>query len=101
MTDVTQEPGLDAAGLEDALDAAIREWMAGRDQSADGFRRRMLAAIADADVDYEVWQNGGMVASSTSLPDAHHYAAMYSQDGPVEIIKATTIRAPLAQGESR
>lgn len=48
----------------------------------------------NADVEYEVVsESGEFCASSTSLPDAQHYAAVYGQDGPVEIIEV--IRAPL------
>ena len=71
------------------------------------YERRILSALAhppaqagavteaEPDVDYEVWQNGGMVASSSNLSDAKHYAAVYSQDGPVEIVEAATFRRPL------
>lgn len=51
---------------------------------------------SDVQVEYEVWQDGMMVASSSDLPDARHYVMMYEQDGPCEIIVATTTRAPLS-----
>ena len=35
--------------------------------------------------DYEIWQGGVCVAKSSDLPDALHYALIYSQDGPVFI----------------
>lgn len=43
-------PALPAAGelSDEAIDAAIREWMSGDDRTADGFRVRMRAAIRAA-----------------------------------------------------
>lgn len=47
-------------------------------------------SIAD-DYTFEVWQEGLPVAEASArnradaLREAHHYAAMYGQDGPVEI----------------
>lgn len=49
-------------------------------------------ATGEFDVDYEVHQDGIMVASSTCHKDAEHYAAVYAQDGPVEL--KTCIRIP-------
>lgn len=43
------------------------------------------------DVEFEVWQDGIPVASAaardrdTALREARHYAAVYGQDGPVEV----------------
>jgi hypothetical protein len=42
-------------------------------------------APTDAEITYEVWQNDMIVATSTDLEDASHYAAVYSQDGPVKV----------------
>lgn len=40
------------------------------------------------DIEYEIMQNDEIVAGSTSLSEAKHYALVYSQDGaPVEIWK--------------
>src|SRR5690606_10580951 len=36
-------------------------------------------------ITYEIWQDDMMVASSTDPKDASHYAAVYSQDGPVKV----------------
>src|SRR5690606_15010052 len=47
------------------------------------------------EVDYEVICNGEWVAGSTDLNDAKHYAAVYSQDGKIEIVEARTYRRPL------
>jgi len=44
---------------------------------------------------FEIWQDGLPVAEASSseravaLREIHHYAAMYGQDGPVEIIEVT------------
>jgi len=35
--------------------------------------------------EYRLIQDGMVVAGSTSLADIRHYAAVYSQDGPVRI----------------
>ncbi len=43
------------------------------------------------DIEYELWQDGVMVASVSASNEAdaqreiNHYALMHSQDGPVEI----------------
>ena len=42
------------------------------------------AMVMVPQIDYEVWQNGGMVASASNISDAQHYMAIYGQDGPVE-----------------
>ncbi len=45
--------------------------------------------------DFEIWQDGMMVAgaSATDVADAWreavHYAAVYGQDGPVEIVRVS------------
>ncbi|MFI3904001.1 hypothetical protein [Ochrobactrum sp. S1502_03] len=49
----------------------------------------------ECEADYEVICNGDFVAGSSDLADAKHYAAVYAQDGPVEIIEARTYRRPL------
>lgn len=49
----------------------------------------------DTDVSYEVvTDDGEFCAMSTSLPDARHYAAVYGQDGPVQIVRVT--RTPIS-----
>lgn len=52
------------------------------------------------EVDYEVICNGEWVAGSTDLNDAKHYAAVYSQDGKIEIVEARTYRRPLPSAPS-
>jgi hypothetical protein len=48
---------------------------------------------------FEVWQDGMAVAEAEALNredalrEARHYAAMYGQDGPVEIWEVKRIRA--------
>lgn len=52
------------------------------------------------DVSYEVWQEGMCVAGASgdgALDEAHHYAMMYGQDGPVTVYRVTTTRAILAE----
>jgi len=45
--------------------------------------------------DFEIWQDGMMVASASSSDlarawgEAVHYAGMYGQDGPVEIVRVS------------
>jgi len=49
------------------------------------------AQAADVLVDYEVYQEDELVASSNSLPHAEQYAEQYSQDGPVELRTSISI----------
>ncbi|MFY2843552.1 hypothetical protein ACOTJF_17840 [Achromobacter ruhlandii] len=37
------------------------------------------------EIDYEVWQDDCMVASANCPKEASHYAAMYAQDGEVQV----------------
>ena len=37
------------------------------------------------EVEYQVWQDDMMVAASDTRREAEHYAAIYGQDGPVEL----------------
>lgn len=67
---------------------------AGDYRNARAAREQMDAA--EYEVNYEVWQNDALQALSTDLADANHYAAVYGQDGPVEIIEAVTIRRNLS-----
>ena len=46
----------------------------------------------ERDIQFEVWQDDMMVASSTSETDARHYLAVYEQDGPAYLVRAETIR---------
>jgi hypothetical protein len=38
----------------------------------------------ETDIQFEVWQDGDMVATADSLPDAEHFMVIYGQDGSVE-----------------
>lgn len=49
-------------------------------------------ADGEREVQYEVWQDGMMVAASTDPADAKHYLAVYGQDGPVVGRTAVTTR---------
>lgn len=63
-----------------------------------------VEAVSDCDMDkdftFELWQDGIMVASVSSVVEEHaldeiaHYALMYGQDGPCEI------RGPVIQDET-
>lgn len=56
--------------------------------------------VKPVEVAYEVWQTDAfgegsgdmMVACSTSLADANHYAAVYGQDGPAWVVEVTRRR---------
>lgn len=54
-------------------------------------------SVVSGETQFEVWQDGGAVGWSDTLSDAQHYAAIYGQDGPVEIMVAVTKRVPLDQ----
>lgn len=53
------------------------------------------APSEESEVEYEVWQadafgdGDAMVAGSTSLKEAWHYAAVYGQDGPAWVVEVT------------
>ncbi len=49
---------------------------------------------AETDIQFEVWQDGDMVATADSLSDAQHFMVIYGQDGPVEAKTAITTRFP-------
>lgn len=49
----------------------------------------------ETEVTFEVWEDDMLVASSTDEADARHYLAVYSQDGPVKMVKAVTTRAAI------
>jgi len=49
---------------------------------------------AETDIQFEVWQDGNLVAFSDDIPDAQHFMAVYGQDGPVEDKTAVTVRTP-------
>jgi len=49
---------------------------------------------AETDIQFEVWQDGFMVAAADDIPNAQHYMMMYGQDGPVEAKTAITTRFP-------
>jgi len=49
---------------------------------------------AETDIQFEVWQDGHMVATADSLSDAEHFMVIYGQDGPVEAKTAITVRTP-------
>jgi hypothetical protein len=49
---------------------------------------------SETDIQYEVWQDGDMVATADSLSDAQHFMVIYGQDGPVEAKTAVTVRTP-------
>ena len=49
---------------------------------------------SETDIQYEVWQDGDMVAAADSPSDAQHFMLVYGQDGPVEAKTAVTVRTP-------
>lgn len=54
----------------------------------------LLAPEGEREVMYEVWQDDCLEAETTDINDARHYAAVYGQDGPVQVVKAVTYRRP-------
>jgi hypothetical protein len=49
---------------------------------------------AETDIQFEVWQDGFMVAAADDIPNAQHYMVIYGQDGSVEAKTAITTRFP-------
>lgn len=94
--------GWNAANSDDP-EAKLAQLQASRSGHLAGFKdaKAILAALSPADgdagveVEYEVWQKDafgdgdGMVAGSTSLADARHYAAVYSQDAPAWVVEVS------------
>lgn len=56
---------------------------------------REMVERGERSVDYEIWQDGVLVAGSDNEADARHYAAVYEQDGPVDAFKVVSFRSPL------
>lgn len=56
---------------------------------------REMVEHGERSVDYEIWQDDALVAGSDNEADARHYAAVYEQDGPVQLIKVVSFRSPL------
>lgn len=56
---------------------------------------REMVERGERSVDYEIWQDDALVAGSDNEGDARHYAAVYGQDGPVEVFKVVSFRSPL------
>jgi hypothetical protein len=53
-------------------------------------------AVRDGpEITYEVWEDDFLVASSSSLTDAGHYLAVYSQNAEFRFVKAETYRTPI------
>jgi hypothetical protein len=49
---------------------------------------------SETDIQFEVWQDGDMVAAADSLSDAEHFMVVFGQDGPVEAKTSITTRFP-------
>jgi hypothetical protein len=95
----------------DAVEAAFREgYEEGRANGEqhhvpdDAWRvSKARAALSEqprasgvVEVEFEVWQDDMLVASSTSEADARHYLAVYSQDGPATLMRSETRRSALS-----
>lgn len=63
-------------------------------------------SVADTEYEFEVWQDGQPVAwaNANSLAaaarEASHYAAIYQQDGPVEVKRVDRVLVTAAELES-
>lgn len=56
------------------------------------------AILSDSDTEYEIHQDGAMQAGASgknALVEIQHYAAQYSQDGPIEVFKVTRQKVQL------
>jgi len=74
----------------DSYDLAIAAWNTRTTPPARSY------ADEDVETQWEVWEDDLMVASSTDEADARHYLAVYSQDGPVRLLKSVSVRTPVA-----
>jgi len=71
---------------------------------ADKYREIARAAIralplpkaGETETVFEVWEDDLMVASASTEAEGLHYFAVYSQDGPVKLVRAETVRQVIA-----
>ena len=75
------------------------------EDTADVVARAVIAALLlpkagemETETVFEVWEDDLMVASASASTEAEglHYFAVYSQDGPVKLVRAETVRQVIA-----
>ena len=54
------------------------------------------AGEIETETAFEVWEDDLMVASASTEAEGLHYFAVYSQDGPVKLVRAETVRQVIA-----
>lgn len=69
------------------------------EDTADVVARAVIAALLlpkagemETETVFEVWEDDLMVASASTEAEGLHYFAVYSQDGPVKLVRAETVR---------
>jgi len=54
------------------------------------------AGEMETETAFEIWEDDLMVASASTEAEGLHYFAVYSQDGPVKLVRAETVRQVIA-----
>jgi len=54
------------------------------------------AGEMETETAFEIWEDNLMVASASTEAEGLHYFAVYSQDGPVKLVRAETVRQVIA-----
>ena len=69
------------------------------EDTADVVARAVIAALLlpkagemETETAFEIWEDDLMVASASTEAEGLHYFAVYSQDGPVKLVRAETVR---------
>jgi len=55
-----------------------------------------LPKAGETETAFEIWEDDLMVASASTEAEGRHYFAVYSQDGPVKLVRAETVRQVIA-----
>ena len=82
------------------------------EDTADVVARAVIAALLlpkagemETETAFEIWEDDLMVASASTEAEGLHYFAVYSQDGPVKLVRAETVRqvitTPSTEGRKR
>lgn len=71
---------------------------AGLDEAVDLLRALPLPKAGEMETEtaFEIWEDDLMVASASTEAEGLHYFAVYSQDGPVKLVRAETVRQVIA-----
>lgn len=63
---------------------------------ADAIAALPLPKVGETETAFEIWEDDLMVASASTEAEGLHYFAVYSQDGPVKLVRVETVRQVIA-----